>query len=566
MPNFELQGLQSGEGCSATGGNQQTQRGSGHLRHGSAVAIAGLTLAVCTLAAGGQQLSHRPLQPAQTAPVQTAPAQAPVSGRVLPDNEGGSAAKTALAPAVPAHDRQTLPVGTPLWIVLDETSPMRVGAAIEGRLSVDAYSVDHILLPVGTLVTGHIAALPAVSKGVHREALLDGDFTQLKQPELVMDAVTLPDGRRIPIAASAKVRDVALIAMRAPSLKKPSLFSRARHMADCRIHEEASMVTAPRKEERFERFAYGQLPWHPQKVWYGTQYVAELTSAVEIPAAADPATDGDPPAGSGAGSGSGAAAVMAPAKGSDGAAGGGCGGSMQPAVPPPAIVSDAPDTPVPPTRLSPAELRRLLPTVHFEARLTEDVSSAKAKQGDPVVAVLSRPVLIPAGDGRAGKQLVFPEGTRLTGTVLKATPARSWGRNGALRFTFHSIEEPAAAPIEVQGQLAAVDGQQGQNLSVDSEGGTRAHPDKNRFLGPLTLALMANGAADSDHVAAHSSVAGNGFGLPARLIVVAIANPAVTVGLAAFDFSKSIYHHFIAHGHNVVFPRDTRMVIDMAQH
>ena len=497
-----------------------------------------------------QQLEHRP---SQTEPTRsTAPPVASTSSAI---------------PAVPVRDRQTLLAGTPLWIVLDETSQMRVGAPIEGRLTVDTYSVDHVLLPVGTLITGHIAALPPVDKAMHHEAMLNGDFTSLKQPELDFDAVTLPDGRRIPIVASASARDVALIAMRAPSLKKPSLFSKARHMADCRIHDARVTVTAPRKEERFQRFMYGQFPWHPQRVWYGTQYIAYLTTpALILPppplAASDPATGVDPASSPAAGlapnsGGSSSASVPPPA--SD------CG-TNQPFVPPAAAAATSPDTPVPPTRLSPADLRKLLPTVHFEARLTESISSATAKQGDPVVAVLSRPVLTPGGAGKPPQQLVFPEGTRLTGTVLKAKAARSWGRNGSLRFTFHSIEEPAAAPIEVQGQLAAVDGQQGQNLSVDSEGGTKANPDKNRFLGPLTLALMANGAADTDHVAAHSSVAGNGFGLPARLLVIAIASPGVTVGLAAFDFGKSIYHHFIAHGHNVVFPQDTRMVIDMAQH
>ena len=455
-----------------------------------------------------QQLERRPAKPA-VMPSLAVPAETAVK---------------SVYPTPPPPDRNAILAGTPLWIKLDHSAPVRTGALISGHLTENVYSVDHLLLPAGSRVTGHIAATPPVDHATRRTALLNGDFTPLKQPEMSFDSVILPDGRNVPISANATQRDETLIAMQAATLKKPSRVAALRANLQARVQGAREIITGPHKGERIQRFAYGQLPWHPQKAWSDTGYVADLTSPTMVPP------------------------LFAI---SDGAS---------------AAARHASDAPSPVADLTAAQLKTMLPQMHLEARMTEDVSSATAKQGDPVVAILTRPVFTPKEAATdAQPRLIFPEGTRLTGAVIRSKAARSWGRNGALRFTFHSIDVPAGT-VEVQGQVAAIDGTKGQNLTVDSEGGTKANPDKNRFLGPLTLALMANGAADTDHVAAHSAVAGNGFGLVARLAVIAIATPGATLGLAIYDFSKSIYGHFIARGHDVAFQQDTRLIIDVVQH
>ena len=64
------------------------------------------------------------------------------------------------------------------------------------------------------------------------------------------------------------------------------------------------------------------------------------------------------------------------------------------------------------------------------ARLLTPLSSASARQGSPVEAVVTRPVF------SAGHTLLFPEGTRLTGEVVEAQPpACSPQRQTAFRIS-----------------------------------------------------------------------------------------------------------------------------------
>src|SRR5260370_19157044 len=80
------------------------------------------------------------------------------------------------------------------------------------------------------------------------------------------------------------------------------------------------------------------------------------------------------------------------------------------------------------------------PTGLIEARLTQDLGSAIVKQGASVNAVLTKPLLDPTQ-----KEVVLPEGTHLTGSILQAQPARWFARNGKLRLAFRPIDVPAGA-------------------------------------------------------------------------------------------------------------------------
>ncbi len=49
----------------------------------------------------------------------------------------------------------------------------------------------------------------------------------------------------------------------------------------CRSKE---IITGPDKKERFERFAYSQLPYHPEKLYKGVAYSFEFAKPVDLPA------------------------------------------------------------------------------------------------------------------------------------------------------------------------------------------------------------------------------------------------------------------------------------------
>ena len=76
------------------------------------------------------------------------------------------------------------------------------------------------------------------------------------------------------------------------------------------------------------------------------------------------------------------------------------------------------------------------------ARLLTPLSSATARRGAPVEAVVTRPVF------STDHALLIPEGSRLLGDVVEAQPARFLHRNGKVLFVFRQIKLPAARRAE----------------------------------------------------------------------------------------------------------------------
>jgi hypothetical protein len=248
-----------------------------------------------------------------------------------------------------------------------------------------------------------------------------------------------------------------------------------------------------------KQLLYHQLPYHPQRVWAGSEFDAVLREPLHLPSAS-----------------------------------------------PPMPHADAVD----------------LTSGTMQARLTAGISSASAKQGDAISAVLVRPFCNPQG------RVELPAGTALHGVVLQARPARSFARNGRLRFSFRSVGTPttAGAGQNIQSSLSSIQGQKGQNVAIDAEGGTRAQPDQGRFLAPLVLGGLAAAAAgsDNDDIVNHG-VTSNGFGLPARIVTMAATSRNASLGFAIFATAKSVYRRFIARGHEVSFPVNTELSISLSR-
>jgi hypothetical protein len=195
----------------------------------------------------------------------------------------------------------------------------------------------------------------------------------------------------------------------------------------------------------------------------------------------------------------------------------------------------------------------------------------------------------------------LPEGTHLTGSVVQVKPARWFARNGNLRFTFRQIELPlgfaapeasaqpsneiqpqpesATQPLShkqsasqlltrpIHGQMTAAEAASDQNLSIDSEGGAKAGSDKNKYLAPLALGFLAASSMDGDEASdvLKNGVVSNGFGLAARIVTMAASNRSIATGFAYYALTKSVYKRWIAKGHEVSFPKDTRLEIELAE-
>ena len=399
---------------------------------------------------------------------------------------------------IPVRPIAALATGFPLRVQLDHRYRMRIGTVVQGKLLDPVYAGDHIVLPIDSIVTGRISALTPIERGDHTWALLDGDVTPLKTPVLTFDSVRLPGGQELGIDATGTERTAGVVKMTGVK-KKQSLMGKAKAMFEARKKAAADAIHSHHKSDTALQMVYGQLPYHPQDIWAGTQFDAELTKPVTVP---------DPKA-----------ARPLPLKPPNGH----------------------------------------LPPGTLDARLTTDISSATDRAGDKVEAVLTKPYF----DANAS-HVILPTGTRLMGVVTQAKPARKLGRNGTLRFTFRQIILPQGALEQVHAQLTSVEGQKGQNISVDSEGGAHANSGPGKVLDPLVLGALAGNSLDADQNIAHAGVASNGFGLLGEVGSMVVVMPEVTAGFAYYALGKSITRRWLMRGHEVAFPKDTRLQLAVA--
>jgi hypothetical protein len=256
-------------------------------------------------------------------------------------------------------------------------------------------------------------------------------------------------------------------------------------------------VHEPGKMHKIERFAVAQLPVHPQYIDAGALYFAELQEPLDF--------------------------------------------GTEPLTP---ELASSMNTPPPPGSL-----------VH--ARLLTALNSATTQKGEEVEAVLSKPLF-------DGTRLIIPQGSRLKGSVVQVRPARHLSRNGQLRMVFHELVLPDGVEQKVDAILEGIQAGKVQNLRLDSEGGAEATPPKTRFLATsVAVGLGAISFLGDTFGDTGPRVAGGGTGYKLIGIALGAAIHSQEFGMAmgAYGGCRSIYIHFIARGHDVVFPKNTAMEI-----
>ena len=255
--------------------------------------------------------------------------------------------------------------------------------------------------------------------------------------------------------------------------------------------------TAPGKADRALQLLYHQLPYHPERIDAHTAWSFELTQPLALP-------------------------------------------------------GRAVTTQIPPQVKS---LPGKQETWAVHAVLSGDLTSARAKSGDPVKALVVEPVY------DKDRQLVVPQGSTLIGKVTSAQAARSFGRNGKLRFTFQQVQFPEGFQRPVEGALAGAATEKTQNLTLDAEG-TISPRNQSSAIAPLLLTLLAGRALDQDgNLTAQTGVASNGFGLVGRIVGVAAGSRNLAAGIGFYAAGLSFYDNFLRSGRDVVFPKDTRIEI-----
>ncbi|MGC2399060.1 MAG: hypothetical protein WA510_04735 [Acidobacteriaceae bacterium] len=380
---------------------------------------------------------------------------------------------------------------------------MRKGESLDARLLYPVYVDNRIAIPAGTAVRGRVMQLDADrSRRIH--ARLRGDFTPFHIPVVRFDELVLPDGEVKHIISDSTTNGAPILHLSPlPRKKKGSLISRQIAAEKQRVKDATAEITAPGRGDRLVQFLYTQLPYHPERIETGTAWVAEL---------AQPLTVVDPP-------------------------------STQ-------IAGLKPSRPA-----TPSEAKSEAPEWRLHAYLQQTVSSGTAKAGDKFEALVSEPVF------NAEHAIVVPQGSMLVGEITRAKPARSFARQGKLRFRFRALRLPNGFTQPVEGTLTGVDADKSTNLQMDSEGAVQPKT-QNRVILPLALTLLATRAFDDDgNLGAQTTVASNGFGIIGRVVGIAAGSRNVAAGIGLYGASLAIYDLWLAHGKNVTFVKNTRIEV-----
>jgi hypothetical protein len=461
---------------------------------------------------GTQALANARAQTAQTAdspkdqPQSSAPqpsTQAPTITLTHRPNSVAAPAKVQAPPAPPQTIALKVPKGTPIQVVLDREIRIRkVGQPIQGRVAEAIYSFDKLVIPANTKVLGKITRIESVSGGHRAEAALNADFTPAHKIDVEFSSLVLPDGRRISIATKVTpgsgqvIQFVSATGDQGKGIggviakKKKEAENQARQQWDTAMQQ----VKAPGKLHRAGRYALAELPIHLHYINAGTVYFAELQNSLDF---------GSEP--------------LTPALAQS---------IAHPVLPDGSVV---------------------------EARLLTPLNSGTAHWGDPVSAIVTKPLF---DDPR----LIVPEGSLLKGSVLQARPARRMSRNGQLRPVFHQLTLPDGIQQKVEASLAGVEAGKAQSLKIDAEGGAQASAPKGRYL-DTAIAVTLAVAAQGDDLSNAAEGGAGGFRLVGFALGLAARSQPLGMAMGAFGGGRSIYTHFFADGRNVVLPKYTAMDI-----
>jgi type IV secretory pathway VirB10-like protein len=454
----------------------------------------------------------------------------------------------AAQPAAAQSDQPAIDLvvntGRPLRVALDERIHLKsVGQIVTGTVTEPVYAYDRIVIDVGTKVRGHVSQIDSGSKFVRARAYLGGNFSPAKHAVLQFDTLLLDDGREMPIDTVVKggipnvTRKVAggskstgRTGREQPASNddpaSPTLASRARS----EIRQRTNDAISGAKQKVSDTFAKIKSLREPgqmnrlkdaavQQLPYHPQYLAKGT--VYDAELSSPISFG----------------------------------RAIPAVAAPAGTAPAPDS-------------------ILTARLATTLDSSKTPRGTPFEAVITETVF------SADHQVVLPEGTKLTGEVTLAKPARRFHRNGQLRFLFERVQVPNQPPAPLLGALHAIDASDDDHVAVDDEGGATLENSKTRFIAPV-LSLITlhasmehdgHGFADPD---GDGSIKTAGSGAGSRgvggfvgmgLIGAAVSQITRPVGIAlgAYGAVRTMYTNVLGKGREVTFPADTPIQVRLA--
>jgi hypothetical protein len=395
---------------------------------------------------------------------------------------------------------------------------MRAGEPVSGRLLYPIYADNKLLLPKDTAIRGEVVALRS-DHGRRVRAILGGDFTPFHTPVVHFTGIELADGRTVPFASGTASDGAPVYRAMAPPATKGGFVRRRFNAGLDAARSDIALYITPGKEDRLLQLVYGRLPYHPQRIEKGTSWTVETTEPVEVPAQAAPPREPE-----------------------------------KPAVRKPRLWEE---------RVEPAAAPNNTGAWIVQANLEDALSSESSSKGQAIHAVVAEPIF------NADHSLAVPQGATLVGTVMRAKPARLFGRSGVLSFSFSQLVLPGTETQTVETRLTGAD--TAEQIALNSEGQAQSKP-QDKISVPFILAILASRPLDQDcghHSGCNGNSAGKnglggaaGLGLVGTVVSLAGGSPYVSAGIGYWGAARSFYYRWIARGQKIAFARDTRIVVE----
>jgi len=424
----------------------------------------------------------------------------------------------AAAGASPIVVSMRIDAGVPIKVALDSEVRVRnVGQTIHGTTVEPVYAFDKLLIPVGTKVNGKMSAIDRVPGKTRFLQATDGNFSPTRHVEVQFNELLMPDGRVLPLntvtfpAPDGVLRFVSANENQEKKNKAEQAAAKKVNAMRQQIRQQwadlQKQIHEPGKLHKVKRIAMAQLPVHPQYIDAGTTFNAELKMPLDFGTEAlDPKALTD-------------------------------------------VGSSPPDGSI----------------VH--ARLLTPLSSATARKGDSVAALITEPLVV-------SNSLILPEGSTVKGSVIQAQPARLFSRNGQLRIFFHEVAPPNGPDQKVEANLEGVAVAKGEHLKLDAEGGAEVTTPRTRYLTTGIAVMLAASQASPDRDAGQGTPsigeAGNtaangvsGFRFLGMALTLAARSRVTSAAFGSYGAAMSIYYHFLARGRDVIYPKDMAMVIGL---
>jgi hypothetical protein len=194
---------------------------------------------------------------------------------------------------------------------------------------------------------------------------------------------------------------------------------------------------------------------------------------------------------------------------------------------------------------------------YLHLHLMTPVNSSTSAAGTEIEAVVSQPYY------QADHQLLYPVGTRITGTVEKASSAGWLKRNGSIVFAFRTVQMPDGTTRDIHSTVAGIQADRSEGLDVGKEGELHATTSNfARILAPVSLIGPSRAVADSTVQKTAWSRSGEGrkgFGLLGA--GAAQASVGTAIGFGYYGAAKRLCDAFITKGSNVELPVNTPILV-----